>query len=52
MIGIILNKSSGFNNYVVVHSVDEFFYSVAWLGAISLIAGTILGQIIGFLADR
>ena len=52
VLGIILNRTSGFNNLVVVHSVDKFFYSVAWLGAASQIAGTIVGQITGFFADR
>jgi hypothetical protein len=53
--GIVLavNKpDSDFNNIVVVKSVDEFFSSIAWMGSISTIAGTIMGQITGFFADR
>ena len=52
VLGIILNPMFGFNNLVVVHSLDEFFYSVAWLGAVSPILGTIVGQITGYYADR
>ena len=52
VLGIILNPIFGFNNLVVVHSLDEFFYSVAWLGAVSLIMGTIVGQVTGYYADR
>lgn len=55
MIGIVLSVNSPdshFNNIVVVSSVDEFFSSVAWMGSISTIAGTITGQITGFFADR
>ena len=52
LIGIVLNPSSGFNNLVVVHSVDDFFSSIAWMGTISTILGTIGGQITGFFADR
>ncbi len=52
VIGIVLNPSSGFNNLVVVNSVQEFFYSVAWMGAFAQITGTVAGQITGFFADR
>ncbi len=52
VLGIILNPTSGFNNLVMVHSVDEFFYSIAWLGATSQLTGTIVGQFTGHLADK
>ena len=52
LLGIMLNLSSGFNNLVVVHSVDEFFNSIAWMGTVSTILGTIGGQVTGFFADR
>lgn len=55
VIGIVLSVNSlhsDFNNNVAVTSVNEFFSSVAWMGSISTIAGTIAGQITGFFADR
>lgn len=52
VIGIVLNKTLNFNNLVVVHSMNEFFYSIAWMGSASTIAGTIAGQITGIFADR
>ncbi len=52
VIGIVLNPTLKFNDYVVVHSLSDFFYSVAWMGSISTIAGTIAGQTTGFFADR
>ena len=55
VIGIVLavnDPDSDFNNIVAVSSVDEFFSSIAWMGSISTITGTIAGQITGFFADR
>ena len=49
---IILNPTSGFTDDVSVSSVNQFFHSNAWLGAVSALVGVIGGQLAGIIADR
>jgi FLVCR family MFS transporter len=52
VLSIILNPSLGFNDRVIVHSVDEFFYSTSWMGLVLYLVSTFTGQITGLFADR
>ena len=52
VLSVILNSKDGFNDLVVVDSVEDFLRSTSWLGAVACTLGTISGQITGFFADR
>jgi MFS family permease len=48
---IILNPSLGFNDKVIVQSVEEFFYSSSWMGTVSNVIFLITGPLVGLLAN-
>ena len=52
VLNIIVNRSLGFHNHIVVASVNEFFHSNAWMGAFTSLSGALGGQLMGYIADK